>query len=89
MLLSLNFLIGEVIWQVESSMMVLYTDDLYHWSQQSLMVYNIYNFAIIIFGQFICFPFLSKICKIPLVLILCLTSVSRAGYFSLLASCHK
>ena len=70
-------------------MMVLYTSDVFHWSQQTLMVFSMYQFAIIICGQFLCFPLLSKICRVPLVLILCLTSISRAGYYGLLASCTR
>ena len=31
--------------------MVLYTEDLYDWTQPELMEFNIYNFAIIIAGQ--------------------------------------
>ena len=69
--------------------MVLYTENLYDWSQPELMEFNIYNFALIIAGQFLAFPFLSKICKLPTALILCLTSVSAAGYYGLLASCQR
>ena len=89
LLLSLCFLIGELLWQVESSLMVLYTENLYHWTQPELMEFNIYNFALIIAGQFLAFPFLSKVCKIPTALILCMTSISAAGYYGLLASCQR
>ena len=75
--------------QVEGSMMVLYTSDVFHWSQQTLMVFNMYQFVIIICGQFLCFPFLSQICQVPLALILAMYSISRAGYYALLASCSE
>ena len=83
------FFFGETVWMLDSSLMVLYTKDRYNWDQKTLMDYNSYNFGLIVIGQFVCFPFLVKIVKLPVMLIGCLTCVSRAGYYSMLAICQR
>ena len=48
---------------VDGSLMVLYTKDRFDWSQHQLMQYNTYYNALIVFGQFFCFPFLENYVK--------------------------
>ena len=82
-------IVGETVWMMEQNFLVLYTKDRYNWSQVQMMHVNTYNFAIIIFGQFAVFPFLRQILKLPIMLIGCLTCISRAGYYGLFASCVR
>ena len=63
--------------------------DRFNWDQAELLEYNTYNFLLMVIGQFICFPFLVKVIKIPLMLIGRLTCVSRGGYYGMLASCSR
>ena len=74
---------------LDSSLLVLYTKDHFGWGQKDLMQYNTYNFALIVLGQFVCFPFFVRVIKVPVMLIGCLTCVSRAGYYSLLSLCKR
>ena len=74
---------------LDLQLMVLYTKDRFSWDQHTLMEYNTYNFALMVVGQFICFPFLVKVLKLPLMLIGCLTCISRGGYYAMLASCNR
>ena len=89
LLLCLIFFLNETAYMVDGSLMVLYTKDRFDWSQHQLMQYNTYYNALIVFGQFFCFPFLENYVKFPLMLIGCLGSMSRAGYYSMLASCKR
>ena len=89
LLLCSIFLVGEMVWMLDLQLMVLYTKDRFSWDQHTLMEYNTYNFALMVVGQFICFPFLVKVLKLPLMLIGCLTCISRGGYYAMLASCNR
>ena len=89
MLLCVIFFMSETIWMLDQSLMVLYTRDRFNWDQAELLDYNTYNFILIVIGQFILFPLLVRGLKIPLMLIGCLTCVSRAGYYGMLASCVR
>ena len=83
------FFLSETIWMLDQSLMVLYTRDRFSWDQADLLDYNTYNFILIVFGQFIIFPLLVRVINIPLMLIGCLTCVSRGGYYGMLASCVR
>ena len=74
---------------LDQSLMVLYTRDRFSWDQSDLLDYNTYNFILIVMGQFIIFPLLVRVFHIPLMLIGCLTCVSRGGYYGMLASCVR
>ena len=89
LLLCFIFLLGETIWMLDSSLLVLYTKDKFDWSQKEMMEYNTYNFLLIVFGQFICFPVLVKFLQMPPMLIGCLACISRGGYYSMLSVCQE
>ena len=74
---------------LDQSLMVLYTRDRFSWDQADLLDYNTYNFILIVMGQFLVFPLLVRGLKIPLMLIGCLSCVSRGGYYGMLASCAR
>ena len=83
------FFLSETIWMLDQSLMVLYTRDRFSWDQADLLDYNTYNFILIVMGQFIIFPLLVRVLHIPLMLIGCLTCVSRGGYYGMLSSCVR
>ena len=83
------FFINEIVFMIDTGLMVLYTKDRFNWDQQSLMKFNAYQLALTVFGQFVCFPFLSKYLKVPLMLTGCLGCISRAGYYAMLATCNR
>ena len=89
MLLCTIFILQEMPWMFDDILMVLYTKDKFNWSPEALLDFKSVFWILINLGDFLCFPFLVKCLSLPLMLVGCLTTISRAGYYGLVATCSK
>ena len=88
-LLCIEFLLQEAPWMLDDVLMVLYSRDKFGWSPETLLDFKAVFWILVNFGQFLCFPFLTKVLALPLMLVGALSSVSRSGYYGLVATCSN
>ena len=88
-LLCIVFLLQEAPWMLDDVLMVLYSKDKFEWSPETLLDFKAVFWILVNLGQFLCFPFLVKVLSLPLMLVGALTSVSRSGYYGLVATCSN
>ena len=89
LLLCLIFLLQEAPWLLDDALMVLYTEEKFHWTATELLDFKTVFWILVNIGQFAFFPFLKRVLSLPLMIIGALTSVSRSCYYGLLAICSS
>jgi len=80
-------LIQEVVLPLEDILFPLYVYDKWNWKTDNVMNFKSVVFGIRVFGQFAILPFLSKVLRIPVMMIAYMTVVSRCAYFLIMGFC--